>query len=183
MAHQLVGKEFHVVVVGTLNGVFLPRLGSRFVVLCHLLDGVASNRSVDGPFAPSVTVAGRETVFRNGFSDGVFFFLDQFINQPLLCIGTHLADALFVTAKDGRHEKLLTVLVSHQQSGFVVARLVAIIDDVGGIVCKLFFLAEIAVMHDGVDVADGAIEANLVEVVETAGVVQVEQAAIFEGLG
>ena len=38
-------------------------------------------------------------------------------------------------------------------------------------------------MYDGVDVADGAVETNLVEVVEAAGVVQVEQAAIFEGLG
>ena len=37
-------------------------------------------------------------------------------------------------------------------------------------------------MHYGVDVADGTVEADLIEVIVAAGVVQVEQAAIFQRL-
>ena len=64
----------------------------------------------------------------------------------------------------------------------MVARLVGIVDDVGRVVRKLFFLAEIAVMNDGVDMADGAIESNLVKVIIAAGVVEIELAAVFQWL-
>ena len=65
----------------------------------------------------------------------------------------------------------------------MVAGLVAVVDDVGGIVSKLLFLAKIAVVNDSVDMADGTVEADLIEVVKTACVVQVEQATVFEGFG
>ena len=93
-----------------------------------------------------------------------------------------MADAGFPAAQDGRHEEFLFVLVGHKHGGLVVAGLVAIVDDVGGIVCKLLFLTEIAVMHNRVDMADGAVETDLVEVVIAARVVQVEQAAVLQRL-
>ena len=94
-----------------------------------------------------------------------------------------MTNGLFTAAQNGRHEEFLTVLASHQHSGFMVAGLVAVVDDVGGIVSKLLFLTEISVMYYGVDVADGAVEPDLVEVVVTARVVQVEQAAVLQRLG
>ena len=53
----------------------------------------------------------------------------------------------------------------------MVAGLVAVVYDVGGIVGQLLFFAKIAIMYDGVDVADGAVESDLVEVVKAAGVI------------
>ena len=76
-----------------------------------------------------------------------------------------------MTTQNGWHEELFAILVSHQQGGFVVAGLVAVVDDVGGIVSELLFLAKIAVVYDSVDMADGAVEADLVEVVKSTGVV------------
>ena len=114
--------------------------------------------------------------------NGVFFFVNQLVEDSFLCIRIHLAEADFASTQDRRHEEAFTFLVGHEHGHFVVAGLVAVVNDVGRIVGKLLFFTEIAVMDDGVDVANGAVEADLVEVIVTAGVVQVKQAAIFQWL-
>ena len=113
-------------------------------------------------------------MLRDGAGHRVFFLLDEFGDQAFLRVWAQLAEVFFVAAQDGRHEEFLALLVDHQHRGFVVAGLVAVVDDVGGIVRKLLFLTEIAIMHDGVDVADGTVESDLVEVEVAARVVQVE---------
>ena len=94
-----------------------------------------------------------------------------------------MAEALLVSAQDGRHVEFLAVLVGNEHGYFVVAGLVTIVDDVGGIVSKLLFFTEITVVYNRVDVADGTVETDLVEVVVAARVVQVEQAAVTKGFG
>ena len=122
-------------------------------------------------------------MLRNGFNDRVFLLLDELGKEAFLRVGTQLAEALLVSAQDGRHVEFLAVLVGHEHGYFVVAGLVTIVDDVGGIVSKLFFFTEITVVYNRVDVADGTVETDLVEVVVAACVVQVEQAAVPKGFG
>ena len=183
LGHQLVGIELHVVVVGAFNGVFGPWLRRGAIALLHDLSGVVAQGSPDLSFAPGVAVARREAVLRDRLHHRVFFLLYQLGQQSLLCVWTQLPDVLLMATKDGRHEDFFPVFVGHQQGGLVVAGQVRIVDDVGGIVRELFFLGEIAVMDNGVDMADGAVETNLVEVVVAAGVVEVEHAAVFKRLG
>ena len=64
----------------------------------------------------------------------------------------------------------------------MVTGLITVVDDVGGVVRKLFFFAEVTVMNDGVDMADGTVKTNLVKVVVAAGVVQVKHTAVFQRL-
>ena len=59
LRHQLVGKEFHIIVIGVRNGVFGFgfRFGKRRGTLCQL-GGVAAYHAVGGPFAPRIAVTG-----------------------------------------------------------------------------------------------------------------------------
>ena len=119
----------------------------------------------------------------NRFFNRVFLFLDQFGNESLLGKRTQLADVLLVAAQDGGEVELLAVLVGDEHRHFVVAGLVGIVDDVGGIVRKLLLLTEIAVMHSGIDITDGTIETDLIQVVVAACIVEVKQATVFQRLG
>ena len=101
--------------------------------------------------------------------------------------GSRILEYLFVLVHDLEHEALdlLRILALRGREGEVdtAGLLCGIVDDVGSVIRELFFLGEIAVMDDGVDMTDGAVKAYLVEVIVTAGVVEVEHATVFQRLG